>query len=109
MDRPVNTKQYRFPPIHKDEFNKQVIELLDKDIIKASDLPYNSLVQVITKIPDSKGNKRWRMFINYRTLNEKTIGNAYPLSNITEILEQLESVKYFSVFDLVSGQTDARI
>lgn len=27
----------------------------------------------------------------------------YPLSNITEILDQLDSAKYFSVFDLASG------
>jgi len=51
---------------------------------------------------DSQSNKRWRI-IDFRPLNEKkTIGNAYPLSNIIEILDQLESVKYFSIFDLES-------
>jgi len=43
------------------------------------------------------------MVIDYRALNEKTIGDAYPLPNITEILDQLRSAKYFSVFDLASG------
>ncbi|KAL6416569.1 hypothetical protein ACFW04_011464 [Cataglyphis niger] len=43
------------------------------------------------------------MVIDYRALNEKTIGDAYPLPNITEILDQLGSAKYFSVFDLASG------
>jgi hypothetical protein len=43
------------------------------------------------------------MVINYRTLNEKTIGNAYLLPNIAEILDQLGSAQYFSVFDLASG------
>lgn len=43
------------------------------------------------------------MVIDYRTLNEQTIGDAYPLSNITEILDQLGRAKYFSVFDLASG------
>lgn len=43
------------------------------------------------------------MVINYRALNEKTIGDAYPLPNIAEILDQLGSAKYFSVFDLASG------
>ena len=43
------------------------------------------------------------MIIDYRALNEKTIGDAYPLPNITEILDQLGSAKYFSVFDLASG------
>ncbi|KAL6424939.1 hypothetical protein ACFW04_010072 [Cataglyphis niger] len=53
--------------------------------------------------PDSQGNKRWRMVIDYRSLNEKTIGDAYPLPNITDILDQLGSAKYFSVLDLTSG------
>jgi len=98
-NRLVNTKQYRFPPIHKDEINKQVKELLDNDIIKASNSPYNSPVWVVpiyrslTKKPDSKGNKRWRMVIDYCTLNEKTIGDAYLLPNITKILDQLGSAK----------------
>lgn len=43
------------------------------------------------------------MIIDFRALNEKTLGDAYPLPNITEILDQLGSAKYFSVFDLASG------
>jgi hypothetical protein len=43
------------------------------------------------------------MVIDFRALNEKTIGDAYSLPNITEILDQLGSAKYFSVFDLSSG------
>jgi len=42
------------------------------------------------------------MVIDYRALNEKTIRDAYPLPNIMEILDQLGSAKYFSVFDLAS-------
>jgi len=43
------------------------------------------------------------MVIDVRALNEKTIRNAYPLFNITKILDQLGSAKYFSVLDLASG------
>jgi len=41
--------------------------------------------------------------IDFRALNEKTIDDTYPLPNITEVLDQLGSAKYFSVFDLASG------
>jgi len=41
--------------------------------------------------------------LDYRKLNEKTIGNAYPLPDITEILDQLEQGKYFSCLDLAMG------
>lgn len=43
------------------------------------------------------------MVLDFRTLNEKTIGDAYPLPNIADILDQLGSAKYFSIFDLASG------
>lgn len=102
-EHPIHTKQYRFPPIHKDEIDKQVRQLLENDVIKPSTSPYNSPLWIVPKKADSQGNKRWRMVIDYRSLNEKTIGDAYPLPNITEILDQLGSAKYFSVFDLASG------
>jgi len=38
------------------------------------------------------------MIIDYKVLNEKR--QAYPLPNITEILDQLKRMKYFSIFDL---------
>lgn len=100
---PVNVRQYRFPPIHKEEINKQIGELLENDVIKPSTSPYNSPLWIVPKKPDAKGNKRWRLVIDYRMLNEKTIKDSYPLPNITEILDQLGSAKYFSTFDLASG------
>lgn len=60
-------------------------------------------VWIVPKKSDFQGNKCWRMVIDYRSLNEKTIGDAYPLPNITDILDQLESAKYFSALDLASG------
>jgi len=94
-EQPMNTKQYLFLSTHKDEINKQVKQFLDNNVIKHSTLPYNSPLWVVPKKADSKGNRRWRMVIDYR-------GDAYSLPNITEILDRLGSAKYFSVFDLVS-------
>lgn len=36
-------------------------------------------------------------------MNEQVIGDAYPLPNITDILDQLGRSQYFSVFDLASS------
>ena len=71
--------------------------------MQASESPYNSPLWVVPKKPDSQGNKRWRMVIDYRQLNEKTVGDAYPLPNITDILDQLGGSKYFSTLDVASG------
>jgi len=43
------------------------------------------------------------MVIDYRVLKEKTIGDTYLLPNIVQILDQLGSAKYFSIFDLTFG------
>lgn len=100
---PINTKQYRYPQIHKNEIQNQVDELLANNIIEPSNSPYNSPVWIVPKKPDSSGKPRWRMVIDYRGLNEKTISDAYPLPNITDILDQLGGAKYFSIFDIASG------
>jgi len=52
-------------------------------------------VWIVPKKPDSKGNKRWRMVLDFRDLNDKIVGDAYPLPNITVILDQREI--FFSV------------
>ena len=43
------------------------------------------------------------MVVDFRDLNQRTVGDAYPLPNITDILDQLGGAMYFSVFDLASG------
>ena len=43
------------------------------------------------------------MVLDFRKLNKKMIGDSYPLPNIIDILDQLGSAQYFSVFDLASG------
>lgn len=100
---PINTKQYRFPPMLRQEIHDQVNQLLKKEIVQTSTSPYNSPVWIVPKKPDSAGNKRWRMVIDYRRLNEKTIADAYPLPNICDILDQLGGAKYFSILDLANG------
>ncbi|XP_025161592.1 uncharacterized protein LOC112590101, partial [Harpegnathos saltator] len=100
---PINTKQYRFPQTHKQEIDKQVQELLANSIIRPSQSPYNTPIWIVPKKTDQLGNKRWRMVLDFRLLNDKTIGDAYPLPNIIDILDQLGGAQYFSVFDLASG------
>ena len=46
------------------------------------------------------------MILNFWALNDKTIGNAYPVPNIVDILNQLDGAQYFSVCDLASEFQD---
>ena len=102
-DIPINSRQYKFPHALKDEINRQVEELLGAGIIKHSNSPYNTPLWIVPKKPDSQGRPRWRMVLDFRSLNDKTISDAYPLPNITEIFDQVGGAKYYSVLDLASG------
>lgn len=102
-EKPIQMKQYRYPQTLKEEINRQVKDLLEKGIIQPSKSPYSSPLWIVPKKSGPNGEKKWRMVIDYRALNEKTVGDAYPLPRITEILEQLGGSKYFSVLDLASG------
>ena len=46
---------------------------------------------------------KWIMVLDFRKLNEKTIGDSYPLPNINDILDSLGSSRYFAVLDLATG------
>jgi Reverse transcriptase (RNA-dependent DNA polymerase) len=41
-----------------------------------------------------------RMCIDYRVLNKITVRNEYPLSKINELLDTLQSAKFFITLDL---------
>ena len=85
------------------EVSNQVTKLLRDGIIEESVSPWNSPILVIPKKLDASGQPKFRLVVDYRQLNEKTIGNAYPLPDITEILDQLGQAKYFSCLDLAMG------
>ena len=46
-------------------------------------------------------NRKWRLVVDFRKLNEKTVGDAYPLPDITVILDQLFQSKYFTCLNMV--------
>jgi len=97
---PINTRPYRPPETQKLEVNKQVKKLLQDGIMEESMSPWLSPILVIPKKLDASGQPKFRLVVDYRKLNERTIGNAYPLPDITEILDQLGQAKYFSCLDL---------
>ena len=56
-----------------------------------------------------KKDGRLRMCIDYRSLNEVTIKNKYPLPRIDDLFDQLKDAKYFSKVDLRSGYYQLKI
>lgn len=100
---PIFTKSYRYPEVHKAEVNNQIDKMLKQKIIQPSTSPWSSPLWVVPKKLDASGKRKWRIVIDYRKLNDITIGDAYPLPNIEDILDQLGHSKYFTTLDLASG------
>ncbi|CAH2088027.1 unnamed protein product [Euphydryas editha] len=77
--------------------------MLEQGIIEPSNSPWSSPIWVVPKKQDASGKQKWRVVIDYRKLNDITIGDTYPIPQINEILDQLGNSKYFSTLDLASG------
>ena len=52
---------------------------------------------------DDDGNRKKRMVIDFRKLNERTVDDKYPVPDINIILSNLGRGKFFSKVDLKSG------
>lgn len=101
--KPIYTKSYRYPQIHKEEVRTQISNMLKQRIIRPSISPWSSPVWIVPKKLDASKKQKWRIVIDYRKLNELTIDDKYPLPNISDILDQLGKCEYFSTLDLASG------
>ena len=86
------------------ELKKQLRELLDKGYVQPSSSPWGAPVQFVEKKDGTQ-----RMCIDYRSLNEVTIKNKYPLPRIDDLFDQLKGACVFSKIDLRSGYHQLRI
>lgn len=103
--RPVFTKAYPIPNGMWKEVTKQVKEMEKDGIISQvqESTPWNSPVHVVSKKPKADGTKQYRMVIDYRNVNKVIVGDQWPLPRITDLINRLNGVKFFSTIDLKSG------
>lgn len=101
--KPIHTKSYRYPYVHKEEVRNQISKMLEQGIIRPSFSPWSSPIWIVPKKQDASQKVKWRLVIDYRKLNEVTIGDRYPIPNITDILDKLGKCQYFTTLDLASG------
>lgn len=100
---PIYTKSYRYPYVHREEIRNQIQEMLAQGIIKPSDSAWSSPIWVVPKKADASGKQKWRIVVDIRKLNEKTIDDKYPIPNISDVLDKLGKCQYFTTLDLASG------
>jgi len=101
--RAINTKSYRILEIHKEELKRQIKQMLEDDIIQPRTSHWNSPILVIPKKMDASGKQKFRIVVDFRKLNDVTVGDSFPFPMISEILDTLGNSKYFSTIDCASG------
>ena len=84
----IAKKQCRQPPEARDQISLQIEKHLKSGIIAPSRSPFSSPVLIVPKKLDTSGERKYRVVIVCRRLNEKVIGDTYPLPNITDILDR---------------------
>jgi len=92
---PIAKRPYRMGVNELEELKKQIKELQDKGFIRPSSSPWGAPVIFVDKKYDSQ-----RMCVDYRSLNEVTIKNKYPLLMTDDLLDQLRGASVFSKIDL---------
>nr|GEU52588.1 reverse transcriptase [Tanacetum cinerariifolium] len=95
---PINIRPYRHPLSQKDAIEKIVKELLDSGVIRASHSPFSSPIVMVKKKDGS-----WRMCVDYRALNNKTMKDKLPIPVIKELIDELFGAQVFTKLDLRAG------
>ena len=75
---PVNVKPYRLQETQKQEDRRQVDKHRRGEIITESNSPWNSPLLIMPKKANATEEKMWRLVIDYRKVNEKTVGTRNP-------------------------------
>lgn len=94
----VNVRPYRYVYQQRGEMEKLVDEMLTSGVICPSNCPYSSLVLLVKKKEGS-----WRFCVDYRTLNNVSILDKFPIPVIEELFDELNGADMFSKIDFKAG------
>ena len=96
-DIPVSAPARRIPYSQREEINKQIEDLLERDVIEETRSAFGAPIVTVKKRDGS-----FSLCVDYRRLNAKTIATPFPIPRIDELLDKLKGSRYFThVFVLV--------
>lgn len=97
-DIPIYERARRLAPLEREVLRKQVAEWLKDGIIRPSHSEYASPVVLV-----KKKNGEYRVCIDYRRLNKKTVKDRYPLPLIEDQIDHLAGANVYTTIDMKNG------
>lgn len=101
---PLRQPPRRVHPALQEVHAAEVDKMLAAGVIKPSSSPWASASVLVRKKDGS-----FRFCVDYRRLNNVTIGDAYPLPRIDEILDQFAGKSLFAQLDCQQGYWQVRL
>ncbi|KAL0202037.1 hypothetical protein M9458_000055, partial [Cirrhinus mrigala] len=95
---PVKQQPRRMAFEKQQSADEQIQQNLDAGLASPSNSCWASPIVMVRK-----KDQTYRLCVDYRALNERTIKDAYPLPRIQDTLDTLSTAKWFSTLDLASG------
>jgi hypothetical protein len=101
---PISKRPYRMSVEELKELKKQLTKLQEAGYIRPSSSPWGAPVLFVQKKDGSQ-----RMCVDYRSLNDVTVKNKYPLPRIEDLFDQMRGARVFSKIDLRSRYHQMKI
>jgi hypothetical protein len=95
---PIIDRPYHYMHHQKQELERQCMAMLAQAVICPSSSAFTAPVLLIKKTDSS-----WRFYVDYQTLNAKTVRDKFPIPVVEELLDELQGATFFSKLDLHSG------
>jgi predicted aspartyl protease len=92
---PISKRPYRISVDKLKELKKKLTELQEVGYILSSSSPWGASVLFVQKKDGSQ-----RMCVDYRSLNDVTVKNKYPLPRIEDLFDQMRGARVFLKIDL---------
>ncbi|GFV84958.1 zinc finger protein 90 [Trichonephila clavipes] len=92
-DYPIKCPIYKIPFNLRNEFRHQIADLEKAGIISKSKSPYNTPALFVKQ-------KKWRLFLDFRKLNEITLTQDFAIPTLDDILHEISASNYFSALDM---------
>ena len=97
-EKPIKQAPRRMSQAKQEDADRQIDQFVEMGLAQPSNSAWAAPMVMVKKKDGSL-----RMCIDYRALNEKTVKDAYPLPNTSELFDSLSGSQWFSTLDLASG------